>query len=305
MKYRQREDITEMKRKVAGILSVFLILILLISSSYAQNEKTFLWKVRSETNTVYVLGSIHFMKKEVYPLNKKIEDAFEKSDILAVEANVNDIGQIDIQKLMETAFYANNDTLENHVSRETHELIKKEFEGTGIPLLIVNKQKPWFLALTLESLELSKLGFDPELGIDVYFLSKASGKKKIKELESIDYQINLLSGFSDNEQEVFLLFTLKDLKSLDKDADALIRAWKTGDTKGMKSLITKSAPEDKSTASLYEKLLYERNRNMVSKIEDFLKTKGTHFVIVGAGHLVGDRGIIELLKKKGYSVEQL
>jgi uncharacterized protein YbaP (TraB family) len=292
-----------MRRKAAEILSVFCIIFFLISSAYA--EKTFLWKVQSKTTTVYILGSIHFMKKEMYPLNKKIEDAFDKSQILAVEANVNDVSKIDIQKLLETAFYTGNDTLENHVSKETYELVKREFEGLGFPILVINKQKPWILALTLTSLELAKSGYDPEYGIDIHFLSEASGRKEIKELESIDYQINLLSGFSDMDQEAFLLYTLKDLNSLDTEVDQLIRTWKTGDAKGMESLLIKSLHEDQKLTLVYGKLLYERNRNMVSKIEGFLKTAETYFVIVGAGHLVGDKGIIEMLRKKGYLVEQI
>jgi hypothetical protein len=245
------------------------------------------------------------MKKEGYPLNMKIEDAFDKSNVLVVEANINDINQIDVQKLIESAFYPGNDTLQNHVSRETHELLKREFEGFGIPFEVINKQRPWFLALTLTSLELLKLGFDPANGIDIHFLSKADGKKKIAELESIDYQINLLSRFSDREQEFFLLYTLKNINTTGQEIDGLFQAWITGDTKSMESIITKPAAEDRNLSSLYEKLIYERNRNMVSRIEEFLKTKETYFVVVGAGHLVGKKGIIEMLKGKGYHVEQI
>ncbi|MEW6419537.1 MAG: TraB/GumN family protein [Nitrospirota bacterium] len=72
----------------------------------------------------------------------------------------------------------------------------------------------------------------------------------------------------------------------------------------MESLITRSSTEDRRMSSIYEKLIYERNRNMVSKIEDFLKTKETYFIVAGAGHLVGNKGIIEMLRNKGYNVEQ-
>lgn len=297
-----------MRKKTTIFLPIFFILFLLnpfhARDAVSGNQKNFLWMVQSKTGTVYMLGSIHLLKKEIYPLNKKIEDAFEKSNVLAVEANINDIGQIDIQKLIEIAFYPENDSLEKHVSRETYEIIKKEFGGLGLPIEFINKQKPWLLALTLTSLELLQLGFDPNYGIDMHFLSNASGKK-ILELESLDYQINLFSRFSDEDQELFLLYTLKDLKMLGQEVDKLIHAWTSGDTKSMESIITKSIKEDKRMSSIYEKLIYERNRNMASRIEEFLKTKETHFVIVGAGHLVGNKGIIEILKRKGYHVEQL
>ncbi len=300
----------KMKNKATKLLSIFFSLTFLSLAFFAQDtlsqsEKCFLWRVQSRANTVYVLGSIHFFKKEAYPLHQRIESAFDQSEVLAVEANVNDITKIDIQKLMESAFYPGNETLEKHVSRETYELVKKGIEGSGIPIDLVTKQKPWFLALVLESLELLKLGFDPNYGIDKYFLSKAEGKKKILELESLDYQIGLLSKFSDQEQELFLLYTLKDLNILRQELDKLTRAWISGDAKGLESVMTRGVLEDSKMSSVYEKLILERNRNMASKIEDFLRNKETYFVVIGAGHLVGSQGIIEILRGKGYMVEQL
>jgi hypothetical protein len=137
----------------------------------------------------------------------------------------------------------------------------------------------------------------------MHFLSKAGGKK-IVELESVDAQIRLLSGFSDSEQELFLIRTLNDLKSVEKDTDALLRAWTSGDMRGIERLLSKDGAEGKKMASLNEKLLYSRNREMASRIENLLRAKETAFVIVGAGHLVGEKGIIALLRQKGYSIEQ-
>lgn len=298
-----------MRTKENRTISIFLILFFMLVSfspecaAASQSQKNFLWKIQSKTNTVYVLGSVHFMKQDIYPLDKKIEDAFDKSAVLAVEANVNDVGNLDIGKFMESALYQGGDTLEKHVSRDTYDLVKKEFAGSGILLDIVDKQKPWFLALTLSSIGLVQLGFDPTLGIDMHFLSKAEGKKRIAELESVDYQITLLSGLSDREQEAFLLSTARESRTLGREVNELIRAWKSGDTQTLESLLAKSGGEGMS--SVNEKLLYGRNRHMASRIEDYLRTRETYFVIVGAGHLVGDRGIIEILKRKGYTVEQL
>ena len=293
-------------RKITRFSSIFLILFLIELTAYArdagsQSQRIFLWKVQSKTTTVYVLGSLHFMKKESYPLNRKIEDVFDKSDVLVVEANVNDISQIDMQKLMEKAFYQDDDTLEKHVTAETYELVKK----VGIPLELIQQQKPWLLAPTLTALQLAKLGFDPNYGIDKYFLSKAQGRKKILELESLDYQMNLLSSLSDNEQELFLRYTLKDSSRLDKEVDQLTLAWTSGDPKGVESIMTRIVKEDSKLSSVYEKLIYERNRNMFSKVEDFLRTNEIYLVIIGAGHLVGNQGVIEKLREKGYAVEQL
>ena len=299
-----------MKKKTLRLLEILFAFFLLGSSALAQgalsqSQKSFLWKIQSKTNTVYVLGSLHYSKKEIYPLNEKIENAFGQSEILVVEADINDIKKVDIQELVERAFYPANDTLEKHVSPEIYEWVKIETGGLGIPLELLNKQKPWFLALTIVALESLKLGFDPNLGIDKYFLSKAGDGKKILELESLDYQFNLLSDFSDKDQELFLSYTLKDLKVMEQELGKLTQAWTSGDTKAMESILTRSISEDKRLSFIFGKLVYERNKKMTSKIEDFLRTRETYFVVVGAGHLVGDQGIIEILKGKGYFVEQL
>jgi len=294
-------------RRLLFVFSVLILLCLLASDqlAFSQSQRSFLWRVQSKTNTVYVLGSIHFFKKEAYPLHRKIESAFDQSEVLVVEANVNDIARLDIEKLVESAMYLGPETLERHVSAETYELIKKETGRLGIPLELINRQKPWFLALVLESLELLKLGFDPNYGIDKYFISRATGKKKIVELESLDYQIDLLSKFSDQEQELFLLYTVKDLRVLRQELDRLTQAWISGDAKGMESMMIRGFAEDRRMSSIYEKLILERNRSMASKIEEFLRNKEIYFAVVGAGHLVGDQGIIEILKGRGYLVEQL
>jgi uncharacterized protein YbaP (TraB family) len=206
---------------------------------------------------------------------------------------------------MQKAFYAGNSTLEDHISGRTYELVVSEVGRLGIPLEIIYKQRPWFLALTLSALELMHLGFDPSFGIDVYFLSKAQGKKKILELESVDYQIELLSGFSDEEQEIFLYSTMMNSNIIRNDINMILEAWTTGNAGGIESILEKSMRVDADMTAIAEKMIYKRNRNMSSKIEEFLKTEKTYFVVVGAGHLVGKDGIVEILKTQGYHIEQL
>jgi uncharacterized protein YbaP (TraB family) len=297
-------------RNVRKIFTAFIVIFLLNITVYlphalCQDQKSFLWKVKSDDNTVYVLGSLHLMRQVDYPLDKSIEDAFKKSDVLAVEANINDVTQLDLETLLEKAFYPENETLEDHVSKDTYETIKKETENLGLPLMLVNRQKPWFLALSLSSMELLRLGFNPSYGIDMHFMSQASGKKKILELESLEYQFNLLSSFSDDEQEAFLLYSLKELHILEQEVESMIKAWKSGDTRALESIMEKSTSGDIDMSTVLEKLIIERNRNMVSKIEGYLEDDKPYFVIVGAGHLVGEKGIISLLKEKGYTVEQM
>ena len=276
-----------------------------LSQGYALgHQKSFLWKVQSKSATVYVLGSLHALKRETYPLPGKIEEAFRESDVLVVEANINEMPLEGIMGMLEAALYTGNEGLESHLSKETYEFAKARLNGFGMPIELFHKSKPWFLALMITALEMQRLGFDPEYGIDNYFLKKAVGAKRIMELESVTYQMNLLSTLSAGDQESFLLYTLRDLDIFARKMDTLTKAWSTGDTEALESIVSEGVQDDPRMTPIFEKLIYERNKIMASRIEGFLKTGGRYFVVVGAGHLVGKRGIIELLKEKGYSVEQ-
>ncbi len=287
------------------VLALFHIFLFSKGDAFAEGGKHFLWKVQSASGTAYLLGSLHFLRRDAYPLPRTIEDAFDSSEILAVEANINDLSRVDVARLMERAFYEGGDSLERHLSKETYDAARRRLEENGLPPQLINMQRPWYAALTLTSLELMKMGFDPNYGIDSYFLTRAGGRKKIVELESIDFQIDLLSGFSDREQELFLKYSISDLDLIRSEADTLLRVWRNGDVRGLQSLIGKSAANERDMSSIYEKLFSARNAQMTSKIEGFLRMRNTCFVIVGAGHLVGEKGIVEALKRRGYSVVQL
>ena len=276
-----------------------------VNPAFSYDDKSFLWKVQSSRSTVYLLGSIHFLKEDAYPLNQTIEEAYEASDKLAVEANINELGNLNLNALADNAFYKGDDQIQKHVAPETYRLITKESKTLGMPIELIRMQKPWFLALSFQAMELVRLGYSPQHGVDYHFLTKAKGKKKILELESLDEQLALLSGFSDREQEEFLLYTLNTLSSMESQVDSLVRAWKSGNVKGMESIISDTAAQDGSIAALFRKLFDERNIKMASTIQGYLTSGGTYFVIVGAGHLIGERGVVELLKAKGYEVEQL
>ncbi len=300
-----------MKRNISVRMLVLCLILLVFAPNCPAGEnndakgKNFLWKVSSKTGTTYILGSVHLAKPDIYPLPRNIEQCFDKSEILAVEADPGKAKDPAVlQMMLLVALYKGDDTLQQHLSKKTYDLAAQEIRQLGLPLEQFNKAKPWFLALTIEALEFQRLGYDQEHGIDKYFAGKARDKKKLVELESFDYQIKMLDGFSDREQDLFLFYTLQDLKSLQDVIEELMRAWRTGDATAMESLVTKTLRDYPQIQPIFDKLFFQRNREMAGKIEQFLEKKNTVFVVVGAAHLVGKKGIISLLKDKGYQVEQ-
>ena len=266
------------------------------------SDKVFMWKVESGQATAYILGTVHMMKKDMYPLDSRIEEAFKRSGAYAIEFNINDAGLLR-NDIVSDMVYSGDDNIANHISRETLDLARRKFDGAGLPFDIMSKFKPWFLAMSIELLEYQKLGFDPQYGIDKYFLQKADGKKII-ELESFDSQLGLFRAMSDSDQEVFLAYSLKEVDDAKKNADILLRAWSHGDVRAIEHLMFDRIRDDPRLSRLYESLFFERNRNMAEKIAGMLSGRGTYFVAVGAGHLAGRKSIIDILSRKGFSVRQ-
>jgi uncharacterized protein YbaP (TraB family) len=288
---------------VTGLLVLCLALPLFAQKGAKPEKRNFLWKVRSDTATAYLLGSIHLFKRERYPLNRMIEEAFHRSDVLVVEADLLPGDEGERQKrILQGALYPESDSLANHISKETRDLLKRMFPGLSLDS--VGRLKPWALAMTLAVQEYQKLGWDYEYGIDVYFLEKAANRKRVREIERPDFVIDMLNGFSDEHQDLFLQYTLLDLDGIGEKTDRIVRAWTAGDAVAMEEILSESIHEHPRLLPVVDALLYKRNVNMASRIEEYLKEKGEFFIVVGAAHLVGEKGIVELLKKKGISVEQ-
>lgn len=282
----------------------------LVTNANASEDRAFFWKVESKTATVYMLGSIHFADESFYPLRGEIEQAFKSSDYLVVELDANSISADAYRKqVAERGSYSGADTIKNHLSRQTFKKLSEYLEKMGIPIETVEKQKPGMMMLTLSALEVMKLGLDPKMGIDLHFLNKAEGNKargnkKILELETLDEQFAIFMDFPDGElllKEVF--YSMDESEEFMED---MIRWWKQGDEKKMNALLFEDAIDEyPGFASIYENLFYSRNVKMAGAINGYLKTKGSYFVVVGAGHLIGEKGIVRLLEKTGHNVKRL
>jgi len=287
-------------------LKVSLCLIVLLHATPSEAQKHTLWKVESPTTTVYLLGSLHMLKPGHYPLAKAMEDAFADSRHLVTETNLDELETPGIRdKIMAKAIYMDGSTLKTSLSPKAYETAEEaleELQSVGLSLKILNGFKPWFVAISIVGLKLQQLGFDPANGVDRYFFNKAkAAHMALHTLESSEFQINLLSSMSKKNQELLLLQTLRDLEITEELFVDIYEAWEVGDTGGLNQLLTESFEE---YPTVYDKLITARNQNWLPQIEKYLKQDENYLVVVGAGHLVGEQGVVRMLQAKGYSVRQ-
>jgi len=266
----------------------------------------FMWKAERSGRTCYLLGSIHFLNSRHYPLHPAIELAFDKSDVLAVEADISGAaGMSAATSAVHQATYQDGRTLKDEVSGKTLDMVKKKLAEINMGVDYMLKFKPWFVAMTIMQYQLAKLGYSADAGVDKYFLNKAAQKgMPVKELEGVNFQMNLFNSFSRMENEHFLLSTIISANQLHSQVTKIVNAWSAGDAQTMHRNNTNFLSQYPELLPMYKKLNDDRNVTMTQKIEMYLNSNKTHFVVVGAAHLAGPNGIVNLLRNKGYTVTQ-
>ena len=290
-------------------LLLSILCFIIFTYAHAANDKAFFWQVSSETATVYLLGSIHFADKSFYPLREEIENAFSRSDNLLVELDINKVdADVYNSLLLQKGTYKDGKTIKDVISAETWLQLQKRLNSLNINYDVIKNYRPGVLVLTLSAVQVMQMGFDPQLGIDVHFLREAARQsKKIIELETLEQQINLFLNIPDGE-----LLLKESLYSLDESElmmANMVSYWKQGDETRMNKLLFEDAVEDyPAFGEIYDSLFYARNEHMISKINTMLKQKSAekiyYFVVVGSGHLIGEKGIVNSLKEKGYDVKR-
>lgn len=263
-----------------------------------------LWEVKSDTATVFLFGSVHYAKSDMYPLDTIVEDSFEKSSVLVLELDPQSVDQMEIlQEVMSKGMYPGDKTIKDDLSSEVYAMLEKYIENTGLPMASVVKMKPVLLSITLSALKLVELGYSPDQGIDMYFAKKASGKKTVLELESAREQMEMLFNLPD--ADLYLKYTIADNSRNSAQIEAIMDAWRSGDADRMTHLvIEETLREYPDLNSLMDEILFKRNRKMASKIREYLSNDNTYFVVVGAAHLVGDQGLVKLMEGAGYKVRK-
>ena len=273
------------------------------SEPTAAPERHSVWKVQGEKCAVHLLGSVHVLKAEHYPLPAAFENAFSNASLIYFETDIGAMLKPETQsKLAMRAALPEGQTLKDSLSEQTYGGLSQHLKASGIATAAVDRFKPGFVVMTLAMIELRKQGFNPESGMDLHYFKRAEPERKtVRGLEPLDFQINLICDLRREEGEALMKSTLVDLQHARDKFGALITAWQTGDSASMEKLLNQAQKED---PAIMKKFLTDRNRQWVPQIEALVRGTNNAVVIVGAGHLVGQEGIVELLRQKGCKITQ-
>ena len=285
------------RRMKKVILSIFLVL---SASTWASAESS-VWKAQKDNSVIYLGGTSHLLRETDYPLPPEFEKAYKASDIVVFETDIGKLREASTQqKLLAKAVYDDGSTIDKHLSDRAYGELKEYCEANSFPLKALSQLKPSMLMITLTVMELTKLGVTQK-GVDQFFYELANkDKKAIEGLETVDEQINYLVSMADGNEDDFVTYSIRDMKTMESQFEILADAWRRGDADKLDELM--NAEIKLRQPELYKRLITDRNRNWMPLIEAYQKTPTTEFILVGAGHLAGRDGIIEALRKKGYKV---
>jgi len=263
-----------------------------------------LWLVQAPQNkTFFLLGSLHVLRSDAYPLSNVIYDAYRRCEKVVFETDLAAMMDPAVQaKMLAMGLYPEGQTLFQNISGEMKTSLEKKMKALGMPIQQFGRFRPWFIAVTLTTLELQRLGFRPEYGIDVHFYRRAgSDQKEIGYFETVDVQLELLGKMSEHDQNAFLGQTLKDLDIAAQMADDMMNSWEKGDSENLYNVLSTSF---EGYPQIENRLLRRRNIDWVNKIEGMMADNKNVFIVVGAGHLVGPGSVVALLEERGYTVNQ-
>jgi len=286
------------------LLTTLLATVFTITSGFvaADNGKPDLWKVEKNGNSSYLFGSIHLGSNDMYPLSKAVKDAYADAQNLVVEIDLKPSDEEKLAPLVQQLGVNMSSPIESRLSPKTLAIYQKVCAEKSLPCAQFAPFEAWLLSLQLSMMTIQQLGYKAELGIDKHFLELAhKANKTVISLETADAQLKMLSGFDQQQQELMLIQSLQATK---EEAESLFQAWKTGDDAIMIQLFQKDI--DKSGAKgIYKTMITDRNIHMANKIKQEFDAKKSLFVVVGAGHIVGEKGLVDLLKKDGYQLTQI
>jgi uncharacterized protein len=269
----------------------------------ANGSKSTLWQVKGSHNSVYLLGSIHVLPASAYPLHPALQQAFNNSQRVVFEVDLNAVSQQAVlREFEEVGLYPPGDNLEHHVSPETIKLVKEVLARLGISYKKARQFKPALLGELITSRYTELSGFREDLGVDRYFYSQAKNSRKpVLGLETVRDQAKVLTS-DDASGEAHLVEAIASLPAAKAILDELVVAWKAGRIKTLDRLLNQDEWNDPKS---FESMFVQRNQKWLPQIERFLEGDGNYLVIVGSGHLVGDHGLVRALEGQGYHVKQL
>jgi uncharacterized protein len=275
------------------------ILFLCISLPAWSSGHHIFWVVHGRHNTIYLLGSVHVLKPSESELPPEVMRAYARAHALVMEVPLSDLSVGKLMSLtLDLGTLPRGKTLAEALGPTLYADFSAHAKPLGLDPAYLRHFQPWLAALTVEQLELAKAGFDIDSGADMQLARRAQADHKpIIGLETAKDQLSLFSHLSAPQQREFMQYALQDADDTPREVETMVGAWRDGDTGTLEKALHEGFDQ---FPALYQALTTDRNRKWLAEILPLLRGDQNYLIVVGALHLVGHDGVIELLQRRGY-----
>lgn len=281
-----------------------LIFLCLGAASAAETDKAFVWHITGQGEDSYLAGSIHLGSEAMYPLSGNLMKALDKADALVLEADVERIDAAEMHEAMSKYGFYREGSLRDDLTEAQWQEVVDAANLVRVPIGMLNVQKPWLAGTTLSMSGAIAAGYSEQLGVEIHLLGLARDRMPIIALETITEQFSAFAGIDKQTQIAMLMEAVDNIARTDDYVGRMIDAWRRGDQAALNALIKEVVTV--GYADFAKNLIDERNIRMADRIDDLLKSdERRYLIVIGAGHMDGPLGLVNLLREAGYEVERL
>jgi uncharacterized protein YbaP (TraB family) len=303
-----RDWLAERGHRIAGLALGAAALLMatcgvLPHQAHADTAHPALWVVKDADSTVYLFGTIHVMKDGVDWFSPGLHQRFDSAGELWLEVPDLDNAAGAMQAMQKYALNPAGD-MTRGLTDDDIKKIDALAAPYGMSAAAMQHFRKWTVGLVLTLQKIQALGYNPKVGVDLTLLQSArAADKPVHGFETMDQQMQLLAPANDEDDIASLRQALKEAATLETDLPPLLKAWEEGDDATLvHDLVDRMKADDPKG---YQRLIVQRNAAWEPQVEDILKGKGTVFIAVGAGHLVGPDSLIAMLQAHGIKVERI
>lgn len=292
-----------MRHRPFGFVSALCAGLLALGAGAARADgQHVFWEVAGRHNTVYLLGSVHLLHADDNALPAVTEAAYLDAETVVEELDLlNAASEMFRPEVMALQLLPEGQDLPGVLGPELHARLSTVAAELGLPVAFLARMQPWFVAVAVTEMRYSKAGYSAQDGVDyqIAMRAKADGKP-LRGLETVAQQLGFLAGMSMDEQRKFLAATLEETSDA-SELREITAAWRSGDLSRLEKLLRDG---ELQSPELYQRIVVERNHAWLPQIEAMLAEPRDHdyLVVTGAAHLVGEQGVVELLRARGYKV---
>ena len=277
------------------LLAVWLLSLAPVAAAV---DAPFLWKIQSAKATHYLMGSVHLLPQSTYPLPPALNQAYADTRALMLETDPNALGTPQMQARM-LSDGVSREGLAREIAPDLYQRVRRHAKASELPATLCDQFRAWMCALSLGVIEFQRAGMEAGFGLDQHFHQRATADRRaMKWLEAPETQLELFSGMSAPMAEQFLHSSIEDLQRPELRPEVLVKVWRSNDVAALEAVVDDTRKE---FPDIHARLLGARNLAWMDALTNALQGATPQLVVVGAAHLVGDDGLISLLRGRGFT----